>query len=117
VTDDVILEKHNYVLDDNIFTFLPYTPAQGEYYDVGRHEQIEMTHVSQQKLIYKNVFLLQEMSTVHARIAFNFLDVLANVGGIQLVLTLLFTYLLASGPESWALMNILKKFFIIKSKD
>jgi len=40
------------------------------------------------------------MSAVHARNVFNFLDVLANVGGVQLVLTIFFVYILASGPES-----------------
>jgi len=40
------------------------------------------------------------MSVVHARNVFNFLDVLANVGGVQLVLTIFFVYILATGPES-----------------
>lgn len=57
------------------------------------------------------------MSIIHARNVFNFLDVLANVGGVQLVLTLFFIYILASGPESMALMNTMKKFFIIKTSD
>ena len=57
------------------------------------------------------------MSIIHARNVFNFLDVLGNVGSVQLVFTLLFIYILASGPESMALMNTMKKFFIIKTSD
>ena len=34
-----------------------------------------------------------------------------------MVLSTFFIYILSSGPESWALMNILKKFFIIKTAD
>lgn len=28
------LQKHSYILDDNIFSFLPFAPKMGEYFNI-----------------------------------------------------------------------------------
>ena len=63
------------------------------------------------------MFSLDDLKTHHTRTVFDTLTCLGNIGGVQLIMTVIISYLISSMNEKQALFSILKKFFVIRTND
>ena len=64
-----------------------------------------------------NVYMLSEEQFVHKREVYNFLSVLGSVGGVKLILTLIFSKVMSYPNNKKSMISIIKKFFLIKTRD
>tara|TARA_B110000285_G_C15045581_1_gene574139 strand:+ start:891 stop:1319 length:429 start_codon:yes stop_codon:yes gene_type:complete len=63
------------------------------------------------------MYILDGQETVHKRDVYNFLFVLADLGGVQLIVTIIISYITQVANNRKSMFSILKKFFMIKSND
>jgi hypothetical protein len=68
-------------------------------------------------MVYEAVFFKKSSKTHHTRDAFDFLLFLANIGGVQLVLDILSSKILEKSQKNKTLYDVLRIFFIVKSKN
>ena len=59
--------------------------------------------------------MLTNIEIVHSRVVFDTLMLLANIGGVQLILTIVFQTLTNSLNEKKSYLSVIKKFFVIKT--
>ena len=64
-----------------------------------------------------DVFLLHSSRIIHKRSVYNFLFVLADFGGYQLILTVIISYITNKANNRKSMHSIIKKFFMIKTHD
>ena len=50
---------------------------------------------------------------IHSRVPFDTLMMLANIGGVQLILTIVFQFLTSQLNEKKGILSVLKNFFAI----
>ena len=60
---------------------------------------------------------MADLEQTHDRDAFDFLLFLANIGGVQLILDIVFSRIVAKAEERKSLYDILKKFFFVKTTE
>ena len=60
---------------------------------------------------------MSDIKKTHSRDAFDFLLFLANIGGVQLILDLVLSKIIAKASEKKSLYDVLKKFFYVKTSD
>ena len=64
-----------------------------------------------------DVLLLHSSRIIHKRSVYNFLFVLADFGGYQLILTVIISYITSKANDRKSLHSIIKKFFFIRTHD
>ena len=62
-----------------------------------------------------DIYILDSTSVIHKRSVYNFLFVLADFGGVQLILTIIISYITEYANDRKSMSSILKKFFMIKT--
>ena len=63
------------------------------------------------------MYVMSDFEKTHDRDAFDFLLFLANIGGVQLILDLIFSKIVAKAAERKSLYDILKRFFFVKTSE
>ena len=63
------------------------------------------------------MFVIEAQETVHKRDVYNFLFVLADLGGVQLIVTLIISYITNLANDRKSMLSIVKKFFFVVTKD
>jgi len=105
-------------LDDSHYPFNPFTEAgEGDFFTVFKILSYTNTLPARTPKVFKNTFILDSSAKTHKRAVYNFLFVLADFGGVQLILTIIVHYLTGYANDKKSMMSILKKFFYIKTSD
>jgi len=115
------LAKNSYELNDN-YSGLPLgfdSTQEGEFYTVSRMESIKKTYrlTDSPDTVFTNMMLIDSTEIHHSRDVYNFLFVLADFGGVQLILTVIISYITESANDRKSMLSILKKFLLIKTND
>ena len=110
--------KNKYELDDSHYPFNPWAEStEGEYFNVKETNQINNRYSSEQDIVLTDLLILDSAKIIHKRSVYNFLFVLADFGGVQLILTVIVSYLTGFANDRKSMSSILKKFFMIRSQD
>jgi hypothetical protein len=115
------LAKNSYELNDN-YSGLPLgfdAVQEGEYYSVARKESINKRYrvTDQPDTVFTNIMLIDSSEVHHSRDVYMFLFVLADFGGVQLILTVIVAFITEFANDRKSMHSILKKFFYIKARD
>jgi len=121
MTNMFYLSKNSYELNDN-YSGLPLgfdTVQEDEYYSVASKRSINKRfRVSDSpNTVLTNLMLIDSTEIHHSRDVYNFLFVLADFGGVQLILTLIISYITEAANDRKSMGRILKKFFLIKTNN
>lgn len=116
------LGYHTFELGDTIFPYLSpifdYFRAKEGFY-LAPEDSLKYTHnfPTRQSTVYSNLLMFEGSEIHHERAVFDTLIMLANIGGVQLILTATVSWLVTSYNDKKSMISIVKKYFIIKTKD
>ena len=112
------IAKNDYELDDSHYPFNPWAESgEGEFYTVKDYNSFKNKLPQEPDVVFTDMYLLDSAKIIHKRAVYNFLFVLADFGGLQLILTVIVSYLTGFANDRKSMSSILKKFFMIRSKN
>jgi len=77
-------------LDDSHYPFNPWKEdGEGDFFSVFNVLSFTNRLPTRATIVFKNTFLLDSNAKLHKRSVYNFLFVLADFGGVQLILTII----------------------------
>ena len=80
----ITLSRNHYELNDNVFPFLSFLgdKQDGEFYTVSDTNKLINRFPTRQNTVLTNLYSLDGQETEHKRDVYNFLFVLADIGGV-----------------------------------
>jgi len=95
----------------------PPPSQEGEFYNINKRKLNSFRTKTTQDVVYESMYVMSDFEKTHDRDAFDFLLFLANIGGVQLILDLIFSKIVAKAAERKSLYDILKRFFYVKTTE